>query len=342
MNELIVIDGSMGEGGGQVLRTSLALSMITGKPFRITNVRAGRKNAGLLRQHFTALRAAAEVSGAGVRGAEIGSREVVFEPWDVVPGDYHFSVGTAGSTTLLLQTILPALVTASSPSHILLEGGTHNPFAPPFDFLEKAFLPILRRMGAEVTCHLKRPGFYPAGGGRLAVTVNPAPRLRPINLSDRGEFRRCLCRAVVAQLPRTIGEREVKVACEALGWDRENSTVESWTQSFGPGNVLSIELDSEAVTEVITGFGSRGVRAEDVAKGAVREAQRYIKAGVPVGVHLADQLLIPMALAGGGSFRTLSPSPHTLTNIQVLKIFLDVGIECRQTAEDASEIIVNG
>ena len=340
MKEFITIDGSMGEGGGQVLRTSLALSVITGKPFRIANIRARRKQGGLLRQHLTALKAAAEVSRASVKGAEIGSKEVTFEPREVVPGEYQFSIGTAGSATLVLQTILPALITASAPSHLLLEGGTHNPWAPPFDFLDKAFLPILNRMGPEVTCELERPGFYPAGGGRFTVTVNPVPKLHAISLLERGEIRRYGCRAMVAQLPRTIGEREVKVVCDALGWGMENSEVDSCRQSLGPGNILTVELESENVTEVITGFGSRGVRAEDVAKGAAKEAQRYLKAGVPVGLHLADQLLLPLALAGGGSFRTLSPSLHTLTNIEVVKIFLDVGIECRPVAEDVSEITV--
>ncbi len=341
MREFITIDGSMGEGGGQVLRTSIALSMTTGIPFRIKNIRAGRKQGGLLRQHLTALKAAAEVSGARVRGADIGSKDVIFEPGNVVAGDYRFSVGTAGSTTLVLQTILPALVTASGSSHLVLEGGTHNPFAPPFDFIEKAFLPILNRMGPEVTCRLERPGFYPAGGGRFTVTVDPIRKLQGISLLERGKILRYGCHAVVARLPRTIGEREVKVVCDALGWSMEDCRVDSW-QSLGPGNVLSFQLESENVTEVITGFGKRGTRAEDVAKGAVKEVQRYIESGVPIGKYLADQLLLPLALAGTGSFRTLSPTLHTITNIEVMKRFLAIDIECRSIAEKVSEIIVRG
>lgn len=340
MSEFITIDGSMGEGGGQVLRTSIALSMTTGKPLRIVNIRAGRKKGGLLRQHLTALKAAAEVCGAGLRGADIGSREVTFEPGETVAGDYRFSVGTAGSTTLVLQTILPALMTASSPSQIMLEGGTHNPFAPPFDFIERSFLPILRKMGPEVTGRLERPGFYPAGGGRFTVAIKPSRGLRQINLLERGEIRRRECRAVVAQLPRSIGEREVKVVCETLGWTAEDARVESCRESLGPGNILVVELESDNVTEVFTGFGERGTRAEDVAKGAVKEVRRYLEAGVPVGKYLADQLLLPMALAGGGSFRTLAPSLHTTTNIEVIKRFVDIGIECRPAADNVSEIIV--
>lgn len=340
MSGFITIDGSMGEGGGQVLRTSIALSMTTGKPFRIVNIRAGRKQGGLLRQHLTALKAAAEVCGAGLRGADIGSTEVTFEPGEIVAGDYHFSVGTAGSTTLVLQTILPALMRASAPSRILLEGGTHNPFAPPFDFIEKSFLPILRKMGPGVTCKLERPGFYPAGGGRFTVAINPSPRLQQINLLERGKVCRHECRAVVAQLPRSIGEREIKVVCEKLGWSAEHVQVVSCRQSLGPGNILVVELESENVTEVFTGFGTRGTLAEDVAKGAVREVRRYLEAGVPVGKYLADQLLLPMTLAGGGSFRTLAPSLHTTTNIEVVRRFVDIGIECRPAAANIWEIIV--
>jgi len=340
MSELITIDGSMGEGGGQVLRTSVALSMTTGKPFRIINIRAGRKKGGLLRQHLTALKAAEEVCGAKVRGADIGSKDIIFEPGDVIAGNYQFSVGTAGSATLVLQTVLPALITAAGPSHLVLEGGTHNPFAPPFDFLEKAFLPILNRMGPQVTCRLERQGFYPAGGGRFSVTVNPGRELKGISLLERGEIRRYACRAMVAQLPKTIGEREVKVVCDALGWSLEDCRVESCRQSLGPGNILSIELESESVTEVFTGFGIRGTRAEDVAKGVVKEAQRYMEANVPAGKYLADQLLLPMALAGEGSFRTLSPSLHTITNIEVIKRFMDIEMECISLNERISKITV--
>lgn len=323
-----------------MLRTSISLSMATGKPFRIVNIRAGRKRGGLLRQHLTALKAASEVCGAGLRGADIGSRDVTFEPGEVVAGDYHFSVGTAGSTTLVLQTILPALMTASAPSRIVLEGGTHNPFAPPFEFIEKSFLPVLRRMGPDVTCRLERPGFYPAGGGRFVATVNPSPRLRQIRLLERGEVRRHECRAVVARLPVSIGERETRVVCEGLGWNAEDARVVSCNQSLGPGNVLFVELESENVTEVFAGFGSHGTRAEDVAKGVVKQVRRYLEAGVPVGRYLADQLLLPMVLAGGGSFRTLAPSLHTSTNMEVIRRFVEIEIECTHISENIAEIVV--
>jgi len=282
------IDGSRGEGGGQILRTSLAISMITGTPVRLTGIRARRSRPGLMRQHLTAVLAAAQVCAARVEGAGIGSREIAFTPAQVVPGEHHFAVGTAGSTTLILQTVLPALLLAAGPSRLTLEGGTHNPLAPPFEFLDRAFLPLLRRMGARVEATLERAGFYPAGSGRLAVAVEPSPSLQPLELNERGEIRR--------------------------------------VDSPGPGNAVLLELESDALTEVFTAVGQVGIPAEAVAERAVREMRAYLAAGVPVGEHLADQLLLPLALAGGGSFATFPLSLHATTQIDLLRELLNVEI----------------
>src|SRR5262245_11938020 len=170
---MLTIDGSVGEGGGQILRSALSLSLVTGTPFRIDNIRGNRRKPGLLRQHLTAVEAAAAVGGAEVQGAVIGGGTLVFRPGHVRPGRYAFSVGTAGSATLVLQTILPALVTARSPSEVRIEGGTHNPLAPPFDFLAEVFLPLLERSGVRARATLERHGFHPAGGGSLSVTIEP-------------------------------------------------------------------------------------------------------------------------------------------------------------------------
>src|SRR6185369_9596371 len=185
---LVAINGAEGEGGGQVLRTALALSLITGTPFRIDNIRAKRKSPGLLRQHLTAVNAAAEVGGASVDGASLGSASLTFVPRAIRAGEYSFAIGTAGSTMLVLQTILLPLALADGNSTIELEGGTHNPAAPPFDFVQQAFLPLLRRMGAEVEIELVRPGFYPAGGGRIIVKIAPAKRLGRLEIESRGEI----------------------------------------------------------------------------------------------------------------------------------------------------------
>ncbi len=330
---MIIIDGSFGEGGGQILRTSVALSLVTGKPFRIENIRAGRKNPGLLRQHLTAVNAATEISRVEVTGAAIGSRELTFAPGSVVAGNYAFAVGTAGSTTLVLQTVLPAMLVASGKSKLILEGGTHNPFAPPFDFLEKAFLPLVNRMGPRVTAELEQPGFYPAGGGRMSVTIEPANALKRLDLPIRGEVLARRAKAVVANLPISIAERELKVIARKMSWPREWMKAESVERSPGPGNVVTIEIECEHVTEVFTGFGERGLRSEAVAEKAVQQARRYIGSEAAVGEYLADQLLIPMAMAGIGSFNTLPLSRHATTNIEVIGKFLDVAIECSQLAD---------
>ena len=332
---MLTIDGSQGEGGGQILRTSLALSLVTGTPFRITRIRAGRKKPGLMRQHLTAVKAAAEIAHAQVMGAAIGSGELGFAPGEVVAGEYHFAVGTAGSTTLVLQTVLPALVSAAGPSTLVLEGGTHNPYAPPFDFLQRAFVPILNRMGPRVAARLERPGFYPAGGGRLDVTIEPTAKLTPIDLLERGPVRRHSAKAVVARLPRHIAERELAVIQRKMGWDAGCVQVEEVSDAPGPGNIVTIEIESEHVTEVFTGFGQRGVRAEAVADQAVRAAKRYLAADVPVGAYLADQLLLPFALAGGGSFRALELTSHARTHIDVLAHFTDVQVSAERESEHA-------
>lgn len=330
------IDGSQGEGGGQVLRTSLALSMITGTPIRIDKIRARRAKPGLMRQHLTSVLAAARVSGAHVQGAEVGSREISFTPSGVQPGVYHFAIGTAGSTTLILQTVLPALLLASGPSRLTLEGGTHNPMAPPFEFLERAFLPLVRRMGPRVEVTLERAGFYPAGGGRLSAVVEPTGGLAPLDLLERGEIRGRRGTVLLANLPEHIAERELRHLAQQTSWP-EGSLEIRHLDSAGPGNAVLLELAFDAVTEVFTGVGEIGVAAEKVADRAVQEMRAYLSAGVPVGEHLADQLLLLLALAGGGSFRTLPLSLHARTQADLIPRFLDVRIEVEE--EGANRLV---
>ena len=335
---MIDIDGAQGEGGGQVLRTALGLAIVTGRAVRLRNIRAGRPRPGLLRQHLTAVRAAAAVSDADVRGAEIGSRDVTFVPTAIRGGEYQLQVGTAGSTTLVLQTVLPALLRAGTGTRMVLEGGTHNPSAPPFEFLARTFLPLLRRMGARVEATLEMHGFYPAGGGRIVVRVEPCMRLDPLVLLERGATRVTAC-ARLAHLPAAIAVRELAVVRERLGLDRSAATALT-VEAAGPGNALAITLESAAVTEVVTGFGEKGRPAEDVAAAACNDAAAYLATDVPVGMHLADQLLIPLALAGSGAFRTLTPSPHTTTNADVIRRFLDVPIVIEPESPLVSRVVV--
>jgi RNA 3'-terminal phosphate cyclase (ATP) len=329
VSKLIVIDGAQGEGGGQVLRTSLALSLITGTPFRIERIRANREKPGLLRQHLTAVNAAAAIGGANAEGAALGSSTLTFVPGAVRAGEYSFAIGTAGSTTLVLQTILMPLALAAGESTVEIEGGTHNSSAPPFDFIEHAYLPLLRRMGAAVEIELVRPGFYPAGGGKIRVHIRGIERLGTLDLEHRGEIVVRRVRAVVANLPYTIAQREVQTAAQELDWPEECLQAHTLTGSAGPGNAVSITVGSENVTDVFTAFGARGITAEAVAREAANEARRYINSGAAAGEHLADQLLLPMAL-GGGVFTTTPLTGHSTTNIGVIGKFIDRPIACEE------------
>lgn len=338
---MITIDGAAGEGGGQILRTSLALSLVTGKPFRIINIRAGRKKPGLLRQHLTAVQAATQVGDAVSDGGEIGSCELVFRPEKIRAGEYRFAIGTAGSTTLVLQTILPALILADGPSRLILEGGTHNPFAPPFDFLARTFLPQLARFGPKVEATLARPGFYPAGGGRLKIEITPVPKLQPVELLERGDDRGRRVVAHLAALPVDIAERAFAQFEKRMGWPRTACEIIEHPAAFGPGFVLTGEIASEHITETFTGFGERGVRAEQVADAVIDQARHYLASSAPVGEYLADQLLIPLALSGGGGFRTLGVSRHAQTNIQVIRQFLPQELSATGVAGGGTEIRVS-
>jgi RNA 3'-terminal phosphate cyclase (ATP) len=327
---MIALDGSQGEGGGQILRSALALSLVTGTPFRIDNIRAGRPRPGLMRQHLTAVEAAAAIGAAETSGASVGSRSLTFAPTTVKPGDYTFSVGTAGSATLVLQTVLPSLLTADRPSSLVLEGGTHNPSSPPFDFLAKAFLPLVGRMGAHVEATLERAGFYPAGGGRFRVTVAPTKALAPLELEQRGAVRAKRVRALIANLPRAIGEHELHRFGVRTQWDSSTVSLDAVPNSIGPGNALIAEVESEHVTEVFTAFGEKQVRAETVANLCADEVLSYLATDAPVGPHLADQLVLMLALAGGGTFRTTKPTQHTHTQLAVIPRFVGTKISCTE------------
>jgi len=337
---MLKLDGSVGEGGGQILRTALALSALTGRPFEIEKIRANRKKPGLMRQHLTAVRAAADVCQAKVEGDSPGSMALGFIPGVVRAGEYSFAVGTAGSATLVLQTVLPPLLTASGPSRITVEGGTHNPLAPPFDFLDRSFLPLVRRMGPKVDVRLERWGFYPAGGGRISVEIEPVRQLQPFELLTREPILRKSARAIVANLPRSIAERELQVVHEKLGIDRASLVVEELKHAQGPGNVLTIELAMSHHSEIVSGFGEYGVPAATVAAEAVSEARDYLSTELPVGRHLADQLIIPLAMSGHGGFRTGPPSRHLSTNIEVVQKFLPASIACRAYEQRKWEVRV--
>ena len=330
---MLTIDGDMGEGGGQILRTALTLSLCHGQAFRIVNIRRRRNKPGLRAQHLAAVNAAAAIGRAEVHGAGLGAREIIFKPQQPAAGQYHFDIGTAGSTSLVLQTLLPPLLTASARSHITLVGGTHNPLAPSFEYLHYVYLPLLRRMGARVSEQLERAGFYPAGGGSMTVDIEPVTQLQPLTLLQRGKLKSMAAYALLAHLPGHIAERELQVLQTELKLERSKLHTQILDSANGQGNVLLLVIESEHCNEVICGFGRRGLRAEKVAHQVVNEARRYLDAAVPVGQHLADQLILLLALAGAGSYRTLEPDSHTRTNIDVIRAFTGLQIHCE--AEDS-------
>jgi RNA 3'-terminal phosphate cyclase (ATP) len=323
-----------------VLRTSLALSVVTGQPFRIERIRAGRQRPGLLRQHVTAVQAAAAISGAEVEGAALGSTSLTFVPGPVRGGDHTFAVGTAGSATLVLQTILPPLLHADAPSRLVLRGGTHNDAAPPWHFVDRVFLATLRTAGVQVETTLRRWGFYPAGGGEFEVDVLPGAPGR-LELLERGAVRSVTATAVAAGLPASVAERELRTTCERLRIERRDTRQVVVRDSHGPGNVCWVEVEADGGRELFTGFGTKGVLAEDVAKRVCVEAASWLEAGVPVGEHLADQLLVPMAIGAGGTFRTVAPSLHTRTNAEVIARFVPVRIALDEVGGGAWQITVD-
>lgn len=335
----IELDGSQGEGGGQILRTALTLSMITGTPFRIEHIRAKRTKPGLLRQHLTAVLAAADVCGATVEGAIIGSQTLSFQPGPICAGNYTFAIGTAGSCTLVLQTVLPALWFADGPSQVTVSGGTHNSMAPPADFLSRAWLPLVRQMGVVTDLELKRHGFYPAGGGELIATVTPTSALTPISLTNRGEIRTIRAEAIVAGVPFSVAKRELERICSQITY--VDTKVRELPAREGPGNAVLIEIEHEGVTEVFTGFGEKGTPAEKVADRVARQARHYLASQACVGEHFADQLVLPLALAGGGTFTTTTPSEHLRTNAGVVEKFLPVACNIEQIDDHNWTVVVD-
>lgn len=333
---MITIDGAQGEGGGQIIRTSLALSLVMGQAFRIDNIRANRRKPGLLRQQLTGVEAATQIGLAETDGATLGSTSVTFCPKKIVPGDYTFSVGTAGSATLVLQTVLPALMVADGPSTLILEGGTHNSMAPPFEFLEKTFLPILNRMGPAVSVELERPGFYPAGGGRFTVKIEPTAKLTPIEIVERGSTRSRSGRVVIAHLSDEIGKRQERMLRNKLGWSKDEIEVQKVKNSNGPGNVVLVEIETESHTEVFSSFGGRDAPSKKVIDDVTKQVREYITIGAPVGEHLADQLMIPFAMAGGGSYRAIKASLHARTNMEVIEQFIGSKIEIESSERSAT------
>ncbi len=339
----IELDGAAGEGGGQILRTSLALSLLTQQPFHLRHVRAKRSKPGLQPQHRMSVQAAAAIGQAQVRGASLGSTDLVFEPGPVTPGKYEFAIGTAGATGLVLHTLyLPLALGASAPSQLTLMGGTHVTTSPCFHFLDVTWRPYLELLGLRVGLQMRRPGFYPRGGGVVEVTIQPCPRLKGLQLRERGPVQAAMGISAVAGLPPEIARRQARRASTRLQHQglAVNLREESWDD--GPGTVLAVVLKTSPVPTLFFGLGARGKPAERVADEAVEQVVAYLAAApAAVDSHSADQLVLPLALAEGpSSFSVAEVTSHLVTNVDVICRFVerDIGIEGREGEPGAVHI----
>jgi len=343
------IDGTFGEGGGQILRTSLALAALTGKPFRISRIRGKRKKPGLRRQHLTGVRAAQTIARAEVRGADLDSTELTFVPGGVAGGDHTFDVGTAGSALLVLQTILPPLFRAGGPSTVTVRGGTHNPMSPPFDFVAESFLPAIGRMGFRAQARLGGHGFYPAGGGEVTMRIEPAASPQPAEFTAPTGPCTLRARVLLSRLPGGVWNAE-RLALESTGLPLTAIERRDVTDSPGPGNCVMIVIDRDpadprnavapngrdvgrTVRSILTAFGERGRPSAAVVGEVAGCARELLDAAAGVDRFLADQLLLYLAMAGGGSLTTPVLTLHAETNMAVIEKFLPVRFETERIGQ---------
>jgi RNA 3'-terminal phosphate cyclase (ATP) len=325
-DELLHIDGSRGEGGGQIVRTALSLSCITGTPVRIDNIRAGRSTPGLRPQHVTAIRAAAAVCNAAVEGDTVTSRSFTFWPGDPPQaGEYDFGVGTAGSAPLVVQTVLLPLALAGGDSSLRVHGGTHVPNSPPGHYLRDVYVPVLLSMGLDIELYIEATGWLPEGGGTISAYVKGDAQPHALTMHARGRPERVFGTAVGCNLPSHIPQRMANRATNLLGGVEvplDIRAVRTRSVSTGAGIFLAAEYASGR-----GGFGAlgrKGLPSEAVAEKAVTALLNFHDSGAAVDLHLADQLVLPLALAEGTSvFSAHKLTRHLWTNISVVKAFID-------------------
>lgn len=341
---MVFIDGSLGEGGGQVLRSALSLAVLTGTPVRLENIRARRSKPGLMPQHLKAVEAAGAVGMARIDGAMLGSASLLFEPHGIRAGDFQFDIGTAGSTSLVLQTVFVPLSFSPSSSTVVLTGGTHVPRSPCFHYLDLHWAKFMRRAGYDGRLELERAGFYPRGGGRVCAAISPAGKLSPLWLTERGELKRIWGISAVANLGRQVAERQRRRALERLaGRCRELEIEVRELAARSPGTMLLLAAEFEQSQSCCVALGERGKPAERVAEEAADELLSFLDGDAAIDPYLADQLILPLAVAKGKSaLRTAKVTGHLLTSAAVVKAFLPAQIEIQGQPDGPGLIRITG
>jgi RNA 3'-terminal phosphate cyclase (ATP) len=338
---MMVIDGSAGEGGGQILRSALALSMVTRRPFRIDRIRAARDAPGVSGAHLATIAAATALCNAEVSGAELGSTSLSFRPRATKPGVHRIHVDAPESVGLVLQTLVFPLLRAGEPSVLTFEGCTHAPSAPTFEFLQKSWAPALGTMGAKIELSLETPGLFPKGGGVMTAKITPS-ELGRFEREERGSEKSRKATTMVAALPESVAERELRAARDRLGLARDRVYKIALEDERGQGNAFWVELEHQTGISVFASIGERGLRAEQVAERAIGAALAFHESDGAVDERLADQLLLPMAIGKGGVFTTTEPSPHAEGQIELLRKFLDVDITTTTRDERTYTIELRG
>jgi RNA 3'-terminal phosphate cyclase (ATP) len=344
---MIEIDGSYGEGGGQILRTALSLACLFQQPFRLFNLRKKRRKPGIMPQHLTAIHAAQHISRAEVKGDKIGSMEMMFLPRSIRGDVFSFDIGTAGSTSLVLQTLLPAFVGMRQRTIFTLSGGTHVPFSPSYHYLSGVFVPLLERLGVRLELSIESYGFYPKGGGVIRATLYPTDRLNNLILLDRGSLIRITGHAGVGNLPLSIAERQRKAALDALCsrigpliYPSDIELIEAPTP--GHGTFMHLQAEAEYARAGFTSLGERGKRAETVGEEAAAEFAGYYASKAALDSHAADQVVLYLSLCKGQSrFTTSSVTTHLITNLWVIALFRSFRYSIEGSPGEIGTITIN-
>ncbi len=339
---MLILDGSEGEGGGQILRTALSLSALTGVPFTLKNIRSNRKQPGLKAQHLTAVTAMQQICRANVQGATLNSPEVIFIPQKIQPGNYHWDIGTAGATTLLLQTVAYPLSFSKSTSSITITGGTHVPWSPTFDFLEKHWLLFMRRLGFEFSLKLVQAGFFPQGGGKIIGNIQPFQTRENFICIKRGILHKIQALSAVSNLDIEIARRQAHQGQRRL--EQQGLSVETKIETMkapSPGTTYLLLAEFENSQVCYFSLGARGKPAEQVANETVDTFLNFMTKAAAIDEHLADQLLLPLALTGKAAHFTIHKiTSHFLTNIKVIQAFKKIEIVVNSQPDQTGEVFM--